>query len=389
MSEFNRLVAEMQARLDWLADATLERLDERFPVWARQTAFSRAQIVEFARASIGTQMLAFGRGELPERCPEPDGAAARAAAAVGELEVLSGGYRAAQMTLWEAWFSLVEDSPGLAAKERRELLSRGSNFFFRYVDLLNGYVAEIYREQVLKLRGNSEQRRFLAVKALLEGSSVAASATGLDIDLEQHHLGLLAWGEAGAQTVRELAKALRRPLLIVAPIRDTWWAWISGAQPFGQSEQTTIERFLPPPGASLSLGLQEFGYEGFRASHRQAQRARLLASSAERSLTRYADVAVEALASENQQEARSFIARELGPIGDDSTASQRIRETLSAYFAAEHNAASAAATLGVHQQTVANRLRVAEERLGHPVGTRRVELEVALRLRAALASEDS
>jgi hypothetical protein len=385
MSEFNRLVGEMQVRLDQLSDATLERLDERFPAWPHQTAFGRAQVVEFARASIGTQLLAFGRGDLPERCPEPDGAAARVAAAAGELEVLSAGYRAAQMTLWEAWFSLVEDSPELAAKERRELLSRGSNFFFRYADLLNGYVAAVYREQALKLRGNSEQRRFLAVKALLEGGS----PTGLDLDLEQHHLGLLAWGEAGAQAARELAKALRRPLLIVAPIRDSWWAWISGAQPFGRSEQTTIERYLPPPGASLSLGLQEFGYEGFRTTHRQAQRARLLASPTARSLTRYADVAVEALASENQQEARSFIARELGPIGDDSTASQRIRETLSAYFAAEHNAASAAATLGVHQQTVANRLRVAEERLGHPVGTRRVELEVALRLRAALMGDDS
>jgi hypothetical protein len=389
MSEFNRLVGEMQARLDRLADLTLERLEERFSARVNETAFSSAQVVEFSRASIATQLLAFERGELPGHCPEPDGVAARAAAAVGEIEVLSGGYRAAQMTLWEAWFALVEDSPGLAVKERRELLSRGSDFFFRYADLLGGYVAAVYREEALKLRGNSEQRRFLAVKALLEGSSAAASATGLDLDLEQHHLGLLAWGEAGGRAARELAKALHRPLLIVAPIRDSWWAWISGAQPFGRSEETTIEHFAPPPGASLSLGLQEFGYEGFRVTHRQAQRARLLASAAERSLTRYADVAVEALASENQQEARSFIARELGPIGDDSSASQRIRETLSAYFAAEHNAASAAATLGVHQQTVANRLRVAEERLGHPVGTRRVELEVALRLRAALMSEDS
>jgi len=51
---------------------------------------------------------------------------------------------------------------------------------------------------------------------------------------------------------------------------------------------------------------------------------------------------------------------------------------------ASPTAASAAATLGVHQQTVANRLRAAEERLGHSVGSRRVELEIALRLRAAL-----
>jgi DNA-binding PucR family transcriptional regulator len=52
--------------------------------------------------------------------------------------------------------------------------------------------------------------------------------------------------------------------------------------------------------------------------------------------------------------------------------------------AAEHNAASAAAALGVHQQTIANRLRAAEERIGHPVAARRIELETAMRLRASL-----
>ena len=98
----------------------------------------------------------------------------------------------------------------------------------------------------------------------------------------------------------------------------------------------------------------------------------------------YADVAIEALASSNRQEARSFIAHELRGIDDGSTASMRIRETILAYFAAEQNAASAAAALGIHQQTVANRLRAAEERLGHPVVSRRVELETALRLRACL-----
>jgi DNA-binding PucR family transcriptional regulator len=126
--------------------------------------------------------------------------------------------------------------------------------------------------------------------------------------------------------------------------------------------------------------MQEYGLHGFRITRRQAQRARQLAA-AEPSLTRYSDVAVETLASENPEEARSFVDRELGELGADSAVSARIRETLAAYFAAGHNAASATTTLGVHQQTVANRLRAAEERLGHPIGSRRVELELALRLR--------
>ena len=46
--------------------------------------------------------------------------------------------------------------------------------------------------------------------------------------------------------------------------------------------------------------------------------------------------------------------------------------------------AAAAAALGVHEQTVAARLRAVEERTGRSVAARRAELETALRLREYL-----
>ena len=191
----------------------------------------------------------------------------------------------------------------------------------------------------------------------------------------------------GADATRELAAALERRLLLVSPLAQSWWGWISSSRPFESTDERIITRYSPPSEAGIALGLPGFGEPGFRATHRQAQRARWFAPPDPSTLIRYADVAVESLASENREEARTFVERELGAINDDSAASTRIRDTLSAYFAAEHNAASAAATLGVHQQTVANRLHAAEDRLGHPIGSRRVELEVALRLRAALARD--
>ncbi len=57
-----------------------------------------------------------------------------------------------------------------------------------------------------------------------------------------------------------------------------------------------------------------------------------------------------------------------------------LRQTLRAYFAAERNASSTAAALGVSRQTVINRLRVVEERLGRSLGSCAVEVEAALRL---------
>lgn len=384
MGQFERLVDELIARVEGLTEELMRRLGERSPGWEVESAFSRRQAMAVARASLESQLRAFRRDELPQSAPETDAAAARALARVGELRLFAPGYRAAQLVLWETWFGLVEDDDGLNPAERRALLARGSSFFFRYADLLSDQVAAIYREERGALGAGNGERRFRAVRALLVDEPPTVPSPDLDLDLDQRHLGLVTWGPGGDTAARELAARLARPLLLVAPLERIWWGWISGRQPFEPAELRVIETFEPAPGAGLAMGLQEFGARGFRASHRQAQRARMFATPGTSTLTRYADVAVEAIASENEEEARSFVERELAAIGDDSTTSRRIRETIAAYFAAGHNAASAAATLGVHEQTVANRLRTAEERLGHPIGARRVELELALRLRVSL-----
>ncbi|MBS1675995.1 MAG: helix-turn-helix domain-containing protein [Actinobacteria bacterium] len=381
MSEFERLLGAMRERVDALVDATLERIAKRFPDWAAESVFGLHQVRAYARAAILTELRDFGRDALPLACPEPAAIAARAVARTGELEVFANAYRSLQATLWEAWFELVEDA-SLEPAERRELLRHGSDFFFRYADLLGDFVTKVYREELARLHADAAHRRFNAVKALLEGDPI--SLTGLDFDLGRHHLGLIAWGPEGERAARELASALARPILVVTPIPTTHWAWISGTRRLEAAERRLLASFGPPAGAGLAVGLDEFGEQGFRATHRQAQRVRLLAPPTEPSLTLYSDVAVEALATENAVEARNFVARELGEIDEETNTARRIRETLTAYFAAEHNAASAAAGLGIHQQTVANRLRAAEEMLGHSIGSRRVELELALRLRAAL-----
>jgi hypothetical protein len=377
MSDFERLARELEAHPDPLVASTLERLRQRVPA-------SPDEIRDFVHASVRAQLHAFRRADLPESCPEVDATSAKAAARVGGLKVLLTAYQACQVSLGEAWLDLVESSvaePG----ERRELLKRGSDFFFRYAGLLSDYVADIYQDELERAVMSGDQRRFHAIKGLLDGDPLALSL--LDFDLNRHHLGLIAWGEDAAAAARQLAEALERPLLSVGPLERTQscWAWISGAHPLNSAEERSLKGFEPATGR-VALGLEAFGEAGFRATHRQALRVRRFAVESSPPLLRYEDVAVEALASENEDDARAFVAHELRGIGDDSAVSRRIRETLAAYFAVEHNAASAAATLGIHQQTVANRIRTAEERLGHTIGARRVELELALRLRRSLGS---
>jgi hypothetical protein len=385
--EFERLALGLEARADRLAADVISKLRDKHRDLDWSAAGERREVAELCRESLRAQLRSFRAGILPDRFPQADSELLAALGRALGLRVLLDGYHLCQLTLWQAWFELIEDSLEPSAPQRRELLSRGSDFFFRYADLLGGYVAEAYQRQLGQPRPSSEQRRFRAIEELLAGDPLAAS--WLDLDLERHHIALIAWGRDPSGAARQLAVALGRPMLSISPpgAQPGCWAWISGTRPLELAEQRRLAQ-VQPVGGRIALGLEAFGEAGFRASHRQALRAHRFAAEEGPAVLRYEDVVVEALACENEDDARAFVAHELRGIDDDSSRSREIRATLAAYFESEYNAASAGARLGIHQQTVANRLRAAEERLGQTsIGLRRVELEMALRLRECISAE--
>jgi hypothetical protein len=382
---FHDLGDELGHGVDLLSESVLAHLRRHQEGAAAGSAAIAGPLAELTYESLAAELRDLRLGALPADCPEFVGVLARASADAGQLDLLLAIHQVIHEVLWEAWFQAVERRSELDLQRRHQLLRRGSDFLFRYAERLGGHLTAAYRREFRHLGAGAEQRRFRAVEAFIGGDPLAAAALGFDFD--RRHLGLVAWGEDPVGAVRRLAAELGRPLFTVAsdPDSKSCWAWISGVHPLTSIEERRLAAFGPTD-ASIAVGLEADGEAGFRASHRQALRARLFAARAGPSLVRYQDVVVEALASENEVDARAFVAHELRGLEDDSSASQRLRETLSAYFAAEYNAASAGARLGVHQQTVANRLRAAEERLGgRLIGPRRVELEIALRLRAALA----
>ncbi|MGN6372189.1 MAG: helix-turn-helix domain-containing protein [Solirubrobacteraceae bacterium] len=79
--------------------------------------------------------------------------------------------------------------------------------------------------------------------------------------------------------------------------------------------------------------------------------------------------------------ARSLREIYLSPLEDSRDGGAVLRETLRAYLAAERNASSAAAALGVARNTVDYRLRAIEKRLGRSLQRFTAELEVALALK--------
>jgi hypothetical protein len=376
---FDELVDALEARVDATVDVHIRRMRDHYPEQAVGDPVIEQRIREFSIESMLTEYGWLREGELPPEAPPRDAEGARELARLGiPVDWVLTGFRVGHRCHWEAWMDLVETRVDDAA-QRRELLDRGSRFFFDYVDRLTALITEEYERERQRLRRKRGSERVVLVHQFLNGAELDSEALGWP--LEHHHLGLLAWAEGGDRSLRDLAALLGRPLLIVeSGVDQAWFGWASSATPLDAADRRAIESFRAQWGR-IALGLEASGGEGFKLANRTARRAGWVAWYTPDAVTHYRDVALEALAIEDADSARRFTEEELRGFDDDSTRSVRLRETLAAYFAADHNAAAAAARLGVHQQTVANRIRAAEELLGAPVAARRAELELALRLR--------
>jgi DNA-binding PucR family transcriptional regulator len=98
------------------------------------------------------------------------------------------------------------------------------------------------------------------------------------------------------------------------------------------------------------------------------------------------DVRLESMLLGDLDRAREFVDAELGRLTAADALAQRVRETLLAWLSTGSHV-SAAATLGVHENTIRNRIRMAEELIAEPLQNRRTELLVALRLERVLRAD--
>ena len=127
------------------------------------------------------------------------------------------------------------------------------------------------------------------------------------------------------------------------------------------------------------------GIAGFRQSHSEAVEARRVAELADRpagTITRYARVALAAIATVDLEQARIFVQRELRGLPADDDLTARLTATLRTYLDESSSRSRTAQRLGIHENTVSYRIRQAEELLGRSVDQRTLELRVALALRA-------
>jgi hypothetical protein len=265
------------------------------------------------------------------------------------------------------------DAPATSAGLKRLLRSCADLF-----DRLVVAVSEEYRREAELRPSSSEQRRVRRIERLLSGER--RDTSGLDYELQAHHVALIARGSATRNAIRDLASAIDHRLLLVEPEEGTAWAWFGGRQPIDAAD---LKRRLSSTFSEktvVAIGEPTEGLAGWRFSHRQAAAALAVAQRMNPPVTRYADVALVASIVNDDLLTASLHRIYLAPLAQERDGGTAARQTLRAYIDAKQNITSAAAALGVNRNTVASRLHTIEQIVGRPLASCIADLRVVLSL---------
>ncbi len=353
-----------------VCDVVPDPMQERDPLYAVGQRAAVAAAVDYWLTGI-----ARGEGQrvpIPAAVIEQAHRAARGGVSLATVlrRYVAGYGRLEDFVLQEAVHSDVQGA--------KTVLGRVLRAHALLFDRMVAAIEVEFTDESERVTRSGEQHRAVLVRALLAGSPVEADELGYELDA--WHLGIIATGARAAQVVNGLAAALDRESLSVPQGDGVVWAWLGGPRRLATAE---IERSLSSEklaGASLAAGEPGRGTDGWRLTHRLAQAALLVAQRVPQSLTRYADVALLAMALRDEVLARTLVNSYLAPLDSSRRGAAPLRETVRAYLYAEQKVSSAATTLAVSRSTVRSRLRTIEKRLGRLLPTCLAELEVALRL---------
>jgi DNA-binding PucR family transcriptional regulator len=277
------------------------------------------------------------------------------------------------------------------------VLDELERFGFAYEDRISSQVAAEYVAELERRQNRARAVRIDAVRALLAGAAIDRDGAerALSHRLSVTQLAFVCWAEradldvapAGAAVAAELGS--QRPLL-VSDGAQALWGWVAGAAA-AEPDPAGVAAVLAGRGEPINVAFGEshLGPVGFRESHLEALRARRVVELSGRhppSVTRFAEIAVVDALSRDLDAARALVARELGGLAVDGVREREERVALLAVLDAQGGLAAAASALGVHRNTVLQRVRRAEERRARRADEGLLELHVALRLAEVLGT---
>jgi DNA-binding PucR family transcriptional regulator len=264
---------------------------------------------------------------------------------------------------------------------------------FTYADAMATEMAAVHADEREQWVRSAASIRVDTMQRILDEVpiDIDEASARLGYDLRRDHIGFVLWAEEDADVAAgDLSGAAQaiaasvgegRALLVE---RNTYVVagWLGGnPAPALEDVSSTVVSEAARNRYYLAIGTTGSGVGGFRRSHIEAMHARRVAQLGRRrpgSVTRYSKVALASLASADLEEARWLVQRELGPLAGDEDDMLRIAATLRVYFEEGSSLERAARRLGVHKNTVNNRVRRARELLGTSLDERPLEVQVAL-----------
>ena len=375
------LARRLRLREVELRDAVFARVRSVAPRAAEGRDLSSTGLYEAVAACVDCGLTSIEQGKRWSSAA-PAAIAAQvhreASGGVGLAAALSGCV-AGYMLAWS--FVLNEVAcHGPAGEQRFTLLDEVSASMSSVLVLAQAEIADAHSAEIRRKARSREQRRTEIVRRLLATEPVdSGELSELDYQLDVWHVALIATGARAKEAMRSLASELGRQVLAIQHNKATTWTWLGGPDrpAFGDIERAYSRLAID---ATIAVGEPGKGLEGWRMSHHEAQGALLVANERGTRIIRYLDVALEAVALQDEALADSLIEKYLLPLNDISIGGQMACRVMRALFDAEHSVSSAANALGAHRSSVHRWREQIEQRLGYRLHERRAEIETALRV---------
>ena len=393
LAETGRLLGE---RAPQLAGPAAERMNAAMPFPVEYSLTS--QSIETVRAIIVAFARMLERGLRREDIEVPSEVIEQSRAYVRrdlDMRLLMGQYRLGHAELGllaENLLNEIEpDAEWLDAAQ-----ARCRKRLFEYMDLVSDAVLGEYLTARERWQHSAEALRAETVRDVLSSADthIDRASAILKYRLELNHIGVVVWrhddGILDGRVLEDMIAATGeavgvRSTLVHQTGARVGFGWLGFSEARGAPDLDAVDGAeLRRSGVDMAFGGPGSGPSGFRAAHRDARAARRLAIACEGgpgTVINWNQVAALGMLSAEIDQAREFVARELGELAEEGETVARLRATLTVYFREGDNIAQAAEAIGVHPNTVAYRVRQCEELLGRSVRERRFELEAALRLR--------
>ena len=419
-AENDREMRELIARVGHkLQEVTPEIVNEMTDLLSEKVSGldKDAQLVQMLRASVDGNVWTIGHiltNDIAIESVQPSTAAVEYAMRLAQRDVqlgsLTRAYYLGQSMVVRRGIDVIEELELDDKRIQMDLVRLLTEVVHNYIDWMLQYVTEVHVAEQAKWWNARAVTNTAAVLKVLRGepTSLAGFEARTNYSLEQHHLALIAWMEFGApdtEDQRRIDHLLRRvativqstkPPLITASDRTTAWAWV--AVPTVTLAAEVLARIADLAASAdaanirIALGVPGSGIAGFRRSHEQAAKARLVALGAkhyrEDQLVTFSDpdVGFLSLLMHDTKSAITWTQEVLGAVATDGEQHAALRETLATFYATGENSSKTAEVLGLHRNTVRQRVaRFEQERGGGDVNG--MEISLALKLFDLLGGE--